>query len=421
MTSPAPLTPPHDNDPWAELRAVIPEVVDVVSRYLEQAAVSLRPGTTKAADMALRQFSRFLAEQDPPVGAISDVTRDVVEDYKLHLAGPVSRTTGKPLAANTIRQRLRLLKVFFDRTIEWDWPQAPRRNPLLLGDMPPRPEPLPKFLDDAEAARFMRAVYDEADPFRRLCVLLLARTGMRVGELCDLDSDPVVQIGDCHWLRIPVGKLRNDRYIPLHPHLVDDITRHREANRDHISRHGVLLADKTGAINRHRVTRMVRRVARNAGIGHVHPHQLRHTLGTQAVNRGMRLEAIAALLGHKTLEMTLVYARIADRTVADEYFAVTDQIETLYTNQLASDAEGPNMRRLRAEHTRMLGNGYCTRPQELDCHFESICETCIHFATTIEFLPTLQRQRDHAEDHDQPQRAALFSGLLEQLHQQDQP
>jgi site-specific recombinase XerD len=40
----------------------------------------------------------------------------------------------------------------------------------------------------------------------------------------------------------------------------------------------------------------------------VHPHRLRHTLATQAINRGMRLEAIAALLGHRKMEMTLIYA-----------------------------------------------------------------------------------------------------------------
>ena len=38
----------------------------------------------------------------------------------------------------------------------------------------------------------------------------------------------------------------------------------------------------------------------------------------------------------------------------------------------------------------MLGNGYCARPVELDCHFESICESCTFFVTTIEFRPTLQ-------------------------------
>ncbi len=57
---------------------------------------------------------------------------------------------------------------------------------------------------------------------------------------------------------------------------------------------------------------------------------LRHTLATQAINRGMRLEAIAALLGHRSMEMTLVYARIANRVVADEHQAVSAKIDTLY-------------------------------------------------------------------------------------------
>jgi len=53
---------------------------------------------------------------------------------------------------------------------------------------------------------------------------------------------------------------------------------------------------------------MLRDVAVHAGIGHVTAHQPRHTLGTQAVNRGMSLDAIAALLGHRDLSMTKVYA-----------------------------------------------------------------------------------------------------------------
>ncbi|MEC3977712.1 tyrosine-type recombinase/integrase [Amycolatopsis sp. H20-H5] len=50
------------------------------------------------------------------------------------------------------------------------------------------------------------------------------------------------------------------------------------------------------------------RAATAAGLSHIHPHQLRHTLATLAINRGMSLEAIAALLGHHSLDMTLRYA-----------------------------------------------------------------------------------------------------------------
>lgn len=72
------------------------------------------------------------------------------------------------------------------------------------------------------------------------------------------------------------------------------------------------------------------------------------------------------------------------------------------------------MTRLRREsHARMLGNGLCTRPAELDCRMESACETCAYFDTGPEFTPVLLRQRDHARDHHQPDRQAIFDSLLE--------
>ena len=152
---------------------------------------------------------------------------------------------------------------------------------------------------------------------------------------------------------------------------------------------------KGGPLNRHQITRMLKRVAKAAGIGHVHPHQLRHTLATQAINRGMSLEAVAAMLGHKTLRMTLVYARVADQTVADAYDTVTDQVDALYTKPagLKSNGNGSaGMTRLATEYDqRMLGNGYCNRPTQLDCQYESICETCAYYTTDQTFQPVLDR------------------------------
>jgi hypothetical protein len=59
------------------------------------------------------------------------------------------------------------------------------------------------------------------------------------------------------------------------------------------------------------VTRFLHKAGAAAGLPHIHPHQLRHTLATQAINRGMPLEAIAAMLGHRSMDMTLRYAKIA--------------------------------------------------------------------------------------------------------------
>ena len=65
---------------------------------------------------------------------------------------------------------------------------------------------------------------------------------------------------------------------------------------------------------------------------------------------------------------------------------MTEKVEALYdqVHTLAGEDEGPEMRKLRAEmHHRMLGDGYCARPVELDCHFESIRKSCSFCVSTI--------------------------------------
>src|SRR5690348_8027274 len=155
---------------------------------------------------------------------------------------------------------MRTVRQFFERIIEWDWPDAPPRNPVIAWDIPKKPEPLPKFPGDRGAAKLMAAAGASTGPRDRLVVELLARTGMRAGELANLDAGAVVRIGAGHWLRIPLGKLRNDRYVPLHPQLTELLATWTAANLEHIRRHKRLAADPRGPLNRHITGRIVHRV-----------------------------------------------------------------------------------------------------------------------------------------------------------------
>jgi alkylhydroperoxidase family enzyme len=124
--------------------------------------------------------------------------------------------------------------------------------------------------------------------------------------------------------------------------------------------------------------------------------------------------AIAALLGHNKMETTLIYARIASRVAADEYAAAS-------ARSTPSTASGPNcppttgppgMARVRRE-AHMLGNGLCTRPAELDSRMEIACETCAYFHSSTQSQPVLTRQRDHAREHGQSERAELSSKIIQ--------
>ena len=215
---------------------------------------------------------------------------------------------------------------------------------MFPGDLPIVDKPLPRFLDDAAAAKLLRAA-------RSRCRSAVPADRRTAGP----HRDPPRRAARPHRRRRRPDRIRllaadPDRQAaqrPLHPAA--------PTARSNCSTTGSPTTDPpacapiafcSNTIDRSAATASPRRyavLADAAGIGHVTAHQLRHTLATQAINRGMSLDAIAALLGHKTLAMTMIYARIADKTVADEYFAVTEKVEALYDQprQLASRRRGP--------------------------------------------------------------------------------
>jgi site-specific recombinase XerD len=301
---------------WAGLDAAVPQVAATMRRYLTQIGCVLRPGSVSGADQALRCFAAFLARAAPGVTSIAQVTRRHIEDYKPWLAARPGQNKPR-LTPAAIARRPGTLRMFFIRIDEWGWDQAPPRVPMFTGDLPRLDHPLPRALDDGAAARLLRAAQNDTRLLVRVTVEMLLRTGLRVSEYTSLQAGAVVQIGAGPWLHVPVGKLREDRYLPLHPHLVALIDDYRRAHVD--PAHPLLLPRENGRpLDRHTVTRMINKAGTAAGLSHIHPHQLRHTLATQAINRGMSLEAIAAMLGHRSLDMTLRYAKLAARAIGVE-------------------------------------------------------------------------------------------------------
>ena len=183
---------------------------------------------------------------------------------------------------------------------------------MFPGDLPIIDKPLPRFLDDAAAAKLLRATRADADPLSRLIVELLARTGIRRGELLNLTVDAVVQIGSAYWLRIPIGKLHNDRYIPLHPQLkelLDDWITHRPNGL----RNNHLLLE-------HRRPSVTTVSPRRCGTWRGRRHRQRHRPPAAAHPGNSSHQPRHEPRSHRrnarppSLDMTLRHAKIANRT-----------------------------------------------------------------------------------------------------------
>ena len=88
---------------WAEIANHAPLLAKTMTDYLDQIAVSSRPGTVSAADLSLRVFASHLLAVDPSCDAVNKIARHHIESYKLALASRPGKLPDRPVAVATIR------------------------------------------------------------------------------------------------------------------------------------------------------------------------------------------------------------------------------------------------------------------------------------------------------------------------------
>ncbi|HTW09131.1 MAG TPA: tyrosine-type recombinase/integrase [Acidimicrobiales bacterium] len=407
--------PPH----WQQSKTFADRVVDVhpalqpaFIAYLERKLGTCRPDTVTGMATRLVHFGRFLADLDPTLTSLADLNRERhIEPYLNSVASAINSKNGEPITIADQARRVHSVSSFLGDITEWGWAEAPTRRLVFRSDMPRLPRPLPRYLP-VDADRRLGEALSQSDFRLAADALLLARAcGLRIGELLDLELDCVHEVpGNGAWLKVPLGKLDTERMVPLDDDtvaLIDRICVTRSEGR-------ALPHPRTGRPAQFLFTHHGRRLAQQAlrleldraadvaGIGHVTPHQLRHTFATAMVNAGVSLQALMALLGHVSAEMSLRYGRLFDTTVRAEYERALD---------LAKARIGP----LPARHTKIpvtgdgdwreapaikarLAGGYCLRaPAQGSCPYANICEHCPNLRTDAASVSVLSAQRVDAE------------------------
>lgn len=386
-----------------------------LSRYLECAAGTRKANTVTHMAGRLGHFVRTVAEIDPAWDTLAGLDRQRhIEPYLVAVAAAVNPRTGAQLSASERRSRILTVGRMIDDVIEWGWAEAPTRRLIFPRDVPRIPRPLPRYLPVDADRRLTEALHAWPNRLRADALLLLRATGMRIGELRDLELDCVHEVpGAGAWLKIPLGKLDSERMVPLDDEtvaLVDRIVEHRSPARP-------LPHPRTGTPVEFLLTHQGRRisvdtlrdelaaVAEQAGIGNATPHQLRHTYATALVNSGVSLQALMALLGHVSAEMSLRYGKLFDATVRADY----EKALTLAKSRLGpalpersplplTDITGGRQTWQEADliKTRLSG-GYCLRTAaQGSCCYANICEHCPNLRADTTFLPILAAQRADA-------------------------
>lgn len=143
-------------------------------------------------------------------------------------------------------------------------------------------------------------------------VEILASTGIRVGELVNLDrSDVNLNEREC----IVTGKGNKQRPVYFDARAKLHLRSYLDARSDTNPALFVSLRDASKRVTIDGVESRLRQLGKDSGVGRVHPHKFRRTLATQAIDKGMPIEQVQKLLGHAKIDTTMHYAMVNQSNV----------------------------------------------------------------------------------------------------------
>ena len=217
-----------------------PDIRRAMARYVQTRAAVLSRSSVDGLVNDLIPFGTFLGEQFPGITSLARLERHHIEAF---LAWNRTRTwrgrvaRDQRVSAAAVHGTVLTVRNFLDDITLWGWADRPPRRLIFASDVPRLPRPLPRALaPDADAA-LMAAAASLDDLFARSAILLLRRSGLRLGECLDLELGCIADYGPTGtWLRVPLGKLSTERTVPLDSATVaalDAWARHRGQQRPH--------------------------------------------------------------------------------------------------------------------------------------------------------------------------------------------
>jgi len=271
----------------------------------------LTANTLRAAETSLRGFLTFLKNQGK-----TDLLSLVHKDLEAFVEGLQDRGL-KPLG---VENKLRQVKTFLRYLIEGNVISSEVLSRRLSIKVP---KALPRALDPMDVKRLLAVIQKVRD---RAMILVLLRTGIRIGELLRL------RVADVYLperkIHLVVGeKNRTGRVVYLS---VDACQALQEWIKKREEERPLLFYGQGRNTLSYTASRvMFQRCLQKAGISGkgYSLHGLRHTCATELLNAGMRIECLQQVLGHSNLEQTRRYARLTDKTREEEYFRAMARIE----------------------------------------------------------------------------------------------
>jgi integrase/recombinase XerD len=270
-----------------------------------------RPAALRGYFTTLMVFLSYLKERGRT--SLDTITREDLSSF-------IEYQQDRGRQPTTVSTRLRLLYAFLGYLVDREVvpPEVLKRKLRVKV-----PEALPRAMDPEDVRELLAVMKRCRD---RALVLVLLRTGMRIGELLATRMRDV-NLQERQILIMEAQKTRVGRVAYLSADACEALTawvQQRDSAKERL-----FYAQGRLSLGYTAVRMRFAQYLEEAGLAHkgYSLHCLRHTCATELLNAGMRLECLQQLLGHRSIEMTRRYARLTDNTRREEYFRAMAIIE----------------------------------------------------------------------------------------------
>jgi integrase/recombinase XerD len=276
-------------------------------KYIKNLSVS----TIQQSGRIVLYFLHFLARDGTTVFAL---TR---QDISAYVAFEQDRGLKTQSVVNHLRGLYAFISFLIDQGVLPDTVMQPKIKIKL-------PQTLPGAIPIDDIRRLRGALATVRD---RALIMLLLRTGMRIGELLSVRISDIIRAE--RKILIYQGEKNYQGRVVYYSNDAEQALQRWLMARNSDSEYLFPGRSGPGTISYVTAWSAMRQALDRAGLSDkgYSLHSLRHTFATDMLNGGMRLEVLQRLLGHQEIEMTMRYARITDQTREHEYFKAMDRIE----------------------------------------------------------------------------------------------
>ena len=261
------------------------------------------PNTVKNYQVDLKQFAQITNDKD-----VESITKADIAKFRMVLQS-------KRLKSSTIARKLACLNSFFQYLIDLELISS---SPITKSHRPKVSNKIPSSLTHEEIKRILENTDNIMD---KLIIKILLTTGLRSAEILDIRRENIIierngqlfnidyieslQEGDIAYIKV-LGKGNKERIVPLSENVLEELFNYLKKYK----------VNPIFPISYHSLWRRIINIGKKAGVI-LHPHKLRHTAATLALQSGAELRVIQELLGHASPLTTARYAKVNQKQLIE--------------------------------------------------------------------------------------------------------